>query len=110
MATTIDLIAGLSGWSTGARSAGVEVLWAANHWPAGVEWHSANHPGTKQAFAELMAWAEIDEHGEALPLKISHLDGLGPNRAVPLLEVPRHEITLSPSVARRLEVAYQCEA
>ena len=45
MITAIDLFAGLGGWSTGARMAGVEVLWAANHWPVAVEWHSANHPG-----------------------------------------------------------------
>ena len=33
MTTAIDLFAGLGGWSTGARAAGVQVLWAANHWP-----------------------------------------------------------------------------
>lgn len=33
MTTAIDLFAGLGGWSTGARMAGVDVLWAANHWP-----------------------------------------------------------------------------
>ena len=44
MPTAIDLFAGLGGWSTGARAAGVQVLWAANHWPVAVEWHSANHP------------------------------------------------------------------
>lgn len=42
----IDLFAGLGGWSTGAKMAGVEVIWAANHWPAAVQWHSANHPET----------------------------------------------------------------
>lgn len=64
-------------------------------------------PGTKQALAELMAWAEIGEQGEALTLMIHHLHGLGPDRALPLLEVPRHEITVSPIVARKLELAYQ---
>jgi hypothetical protein len=66
--------------------------------------------GTKQALAELMAWAEIEEQGEALTLMIHHLHGLGPDRALPLLEVPRHEITVSPIVARKLELAYQREA
>jgi hypothetical protein len=44
MTTAIDLFAGLGGWSTGARNAGIDVIWAANHWPVAVEWHSANHP------------------------------------------------------------------
>jgi hypothetical protein len=67
-------------------------------------------PGTKQALAELMAWAEIEEQGEALTLMIHRLHELGPDRAMPLLEVPRHEITISPIVARKLEIAYQREA
>ncbi|MFK3971061.1 hypothetical protein ACI2KS_10080 [Pseudomonas sp. NPDC087358] len=66
--------------------------------------------GTKQALTELMAWAEIEEMGEALTLMIHHLHGLGPDRALPLLAVPRHEITVSPVVARKLELAYQREA
>ncbi|MNJ25809.1 hypothetical protein D3C77_202660 [compost metagenome] len=37
MTTAIDLFAGLGGWSTGARAAGVQVLWAANHWPKAVK-------------------------------------------------------------------------
>ena len=67
-------------------------------------------PGTKQALAELMQWAGIEEQGEALTLMIHRLHELGPDRALPLLEVPRHEITVSPVVARRLELAYQREA
>lgn len=66
-------------------------------------------PGTKQALAELMQWAGIEEQGEALTLIIHHLHGLGPDRALPLLEVPRHEITMSPVVVRKLELAYQRE-
>ncbi|MEE5060489.1 hypothetical protein V2J93_17000 [Pseudomonas alliivorans] len=66
-------------------------------------------PGTKQALAELMEWAGIEEQGEALTLMIHHLHNLGPGGALPLLEVPRHEITLSPVVARKLELAYRRE-
>ncbi|EGH48827.1 hypothetical protein PSYPI_43456, partial [Pseudomonas syringae pv. pisi str. 1704B] len=33
-------------------------------------------PGTKQALAELMAWAGIEERGEALTLMIHHLHSL----------------------------------
>ncbi len=60
-------------------------------------------PGTKQALLELMEWAGIEEQGEAMTLMIHHLHGLGPGGALPLLEPPRHEITVSPSVARKLE-------
>ncbi|WP_060514911.1 hypothetical protein [Pseudomonas sp. NBRC 111132] len=60
-------------------------------------------PGTKQALLELMEWTGIEEQGEAMTLMIHHLHGLGPGGALPLLEPPRHEITVSPAVARKLE-------
>lgn len=59
--------------------------------------------GTKQALLELMEWAGIEEQGEAMTLMIHHLHGLGPGGALPLLTPPRHEITVSPSVVRKLE-------
>ncbi|MBF4211168.1 hypothetical protein EI533_26075 [Pseudomonas donghuensis] len=62
-------------------------------------------PGTKQALLELMAWAGIEEQGEAMTLMIHHLHGLGPGGALPLLEPPRHEIMVSDLVARKLEAA-----
>ena len=49
----IDLFAGAGGFSTGATMAGCHVLWAANHWPTAVEWHTANHPGTEHACQDL---------------------------------------------------------
>ncbi|WP_370683442.1 hypothetical protein AB9V60_10205 [Pseudomonas syringae pv. atrofaciens] len=67
-------------------------------------------PGTNQALAELMKWAGIEEQGEALTLMIHHLHALGPVEALRFLQVPRHEITVSPVVARKLELAYQREA
>ncbi|QLJ16232.1 hypothetical protein H0H12_10040 [Pseudomonas putida] len=60
-------------------------------------------PGTKQALLELMEWAGIEEQGEAMTLMIHHLHGLGPGGALPLLTPPRHEITVSPSVVRKLD-------
>ncbi len=59
--------------------------------------------GTRQALAELMAWSGIEEQGEAITLMIHHLHGLGPGGALPLLEPPRHEIVVSPIVARKLD-------
>lgn len=45
----IDLFAGAGGFTTGAAAAGVRMVWAANHWPVAVEWHTANHPDTAHA-------------------------------------------------------------
>lgn len=64
MTTAIDLFAGLGGWSTGARAAGVQVLWAANHWPEAVKWHSANHPTTQHVCQDLhqARWEDVPSH------------------------------------------------
>ena len=64
MITAIDLFAGLGGWSTGASLAGVDVLWAADHWPDAVEWHSANHPNTIHACQDLHQadWSQVPAH------------------------------------------------
>jgi hypothetical protein len=45
-----------------------------------------------------------------ITLMIHHLHHLGPDQAMPLFECPRHEITVSPNVAQKLELAYQREA
>ena len=60
-------------------------------------------PGTRQALADLMEWSGITEQGETMTLIIHHLDGLGSGGPLPLLEPPRHEITVSPAVALKLE-------
>lgn len=57
-------------------------------------------PGTRQALSDLMEWSGISEQGEAMTLMIHHLHALGPSGALPLLELPRHEITLSEDVAQ----------
>ena len=67
-------------------------------------------PGTRQALADLMEWSGITEQGEAMTLMIHHLHALGPGGAMPLLEPPRHEITVSPAVARKLELFCAREA
>ena len=57
-----------------------------------------------------MEWSGIEEQGEAMTLMIHHLHGLGPGGALPLLEPPRHEITVSPAVVRKLEIFRQRES
>ncbi|CRM40455.1 hypothetical protein [Pseudomonas sp. 37 R 15] len=63
--------------------------------------------GTRQALADLMAWNGIEEQGEAMTLMIHHLHGLGPVESAQFLAPPRHEITISENVSRKLELAYQ---
>lgn len=60
----IDLFAGLGGWSMGAKMAGIDVVWAANHWPAAVEWHSQNHPGAIHVCQDLHQadWTQVPSH------------------------------------------------
>lgn len=64
MTTAIDLFSGLGGWSTGARAAGVQVLWAANHWPEAVKWHAANHTSTEHVCQDLhqAQWENVPAH------------------------------------------------
>lgn len=66
--------------------------------------------GTRQALAELMAWSAIEEQGEAITLMIHHLHAMGPQKCLPMLDPPRHEITISETVSRKLELAYNREA
>lgn len=60
----IDLFAGAGGFSTGARLAGHQVVWAANHWPAAVEWHSRNHPDALHICQDLHQadWSQVPAH------------------------------------------------
>lgn len=60
----VDLFAGAGGFSTGARLAGHKVVWAANHWPDAVEWHSRNHPGAMHICQDLHQadWSLVPEH------------------------------------------------
>ena len=53
MTRAIDLFAGFGGFSLGAQRAGVDVLWAANHWRLAVDTHAANHPGVEHACQDL---------------------------------------------------------
>ncbi len=60
----IDLFAGAGGFSTGATMAGINVVWAANHWPAAVEIHAANHPNTQHVTQDLHQadWSRVPAH------------------------------------------------
>lgn len=60
----VDLFAGASGASTGLRQAGIEVLYAANHWPLAVETHALNHPDTQHVCQDLRQadWTTLPDY------------------------------------------------
>ena len=60
----VDLFAGAGGFSTGARMAGCQVVWAANHWPLAVQWHAANHPDAAHVCQDLHQadWRAVPAH------------------------------------------------
>ena len=62
--TAIDLFAGLGGWTLAAGMCGLQVLWAANHSPLAVQFHSANNPLTHHVCQDLhqAQWTSVPDH------------------------------------------------
>lgn len=60
----VDLFAGLGGFTCGAKAAGVDVVWAANHWDLAVETHAANHPDVTHVCQDLHQadWSAVPKH------------------------------------------------
>lgn len=60
----VDLFAGAGGFTLGAERAGIQVAWAANHWPVAVRSHMANHPWVSHACQDLQQadWGELPRH------------------------------------------------
>lgn len=89
----IDLFAGLGGWSTGARMAGIHILWAANHWPEAVKWHAKNHPDTAHACQDLHQanWEQVPSHDILLasPCCQGHSRARGKDNANPKHDASR---------------------
>lgn len=84
MLSAIDLFAGAGGFTTGAKLAGVNVIWAANHWRLAVDFHAANHPETEHACQDLMQadWSYVPSHDIQLasPCCQGHANARGKNR------------------------------
>jgi DNA (cytosine-5)-methyltransferase 1 len=49
----VDLFAGWGGFTEGATQAGIDVVWAANHWRIAVDVHAMNHLGTRHECQDL---------------------------------------------------------
>lgn len=60
----VDLFAGWGGFTLGAEEAGVDVVWAANHWPLAVEAHQLNHPTAQHACQDLRQadWSTLPDY------------------------------------------------
>ena len=60
----IDLFAGWGGFTQGAEQAGVEVVYAANHWPLAVQAHQMNHPSAKHECQDLRQanWSRLPDY------------------------------------------------
>jgi DNA (cytosine-5)-methyltransferase 1 len=88
----IDLFAGLGGNSEGTRQAGVNVVWAANHWQSAVDVHADNHPDTAHACQDLHQadWSRVPAHDllMASPACQGHTHARGKER-------PHHDATRS---------------
>lgn len=59
----IDLFAGAGGFTAGASMAGVDVVWAANHWRDAVDTHALNHPETAHVCQDLLQadWRRVPD-------------------------------------------------
>jgi len=64
MLKVCDLFAGAGGFSTAAQMAGLEVVFAANHWPSAVAVHKLAHPGAEHACQDLQQfdWRDLPAH------------------------------------------------
>lgn len=60
----IDLFAGLGGFSTGAKMAGMQPVWAGNHWELACQYHQINHPETQVVQQDLQQadWRQVPDH------------------------------------------------
>lgn len=86
----IDLFAGLGGFTEGATMAGVDVVWAANHWESAVRFHSENHRDVEHVCQDLHQanWSEVPRHDLLLasPACQGHTPARGKER-------PHHDAT-----------------
>jgi DNA (cytosine-5)-methyltransferase 1 len=80
----IDLFAGLGGFTLAAATAGIRVVWAANHWQAAVDVHAANHPDAEHSCQDLHQadWERVPAHDLLLasPCCQGHAKARGRNR------------------------------
>jgi DNA (cytosine-5)-methyltransferase 1 len=59
----VDIFSGAGGFSQSAQDVGINIVFAANHWPLAVETHAMNHPETEHACQDLRQadWSALPE-------------------------------------------------
>jgi DNA (cytosine-5)-methyltransferase 1 len=59
----IDMFCGIGGFSEGAKQAGFELVFAANHWDKACEFHDANHPEIKASCQDVrqLDWRTVPQ-------------------------------------------------
>lgn len=64
MFTGIDLFCGAGGTTHGAKKAGIDIIYAANHKQSVIDFHELNHPNTKHHCQDLHQadWSIVPEH------------------------------------------------
>lgn len=82
----VDLFSGWGGFTEGAEQAGVDVVWAANHWPLAVEAHALNHPDVKHVCQDLRQanWMKLPSYDLLLasPACQGHSQASQPKRRI----------------------------
>lgn len=76
----VDIFSGAGGFSEGARIAGAQIVWAANHWTHAVQWHEANHPSTEHVCQDLNLFPSCDIPAHDLLLASPSCKGFSPAR------------------------------
>lgn len=81
----IDLFAGWGGFTEGAEQAGLDVVWAANHWRMAVEAHAVNHPKVPHVCQDVRQadWSQVPDYDLLLasPACQGHSQAAQPSRA-----------------------------
>lgn len=75
-----------------------------------VELRHRVRPGILAMLRDLMNWGAISEIAECIQLLIMNIHALGPEGAKRFLAVPRHEIAITESAARKLMMEGSREA
>lgn len=82
----IDLFAGFGGFTLGATMAGVQVVWAGNHWRFAVDTHARNHPHVEHSCQDLRQadWTQLPSYDLLLasPACQGHSTASQPRRRV----------------------------